>query len=347
MTEQRMPLRHDRPADAIKTWPNIFIFSIRFCLFPKRLLAQVIKVRPSFPQDFCFNQKEYQHMPSSFGRIHLLLFLRFLKKKKNTISWCHDRKSTSFLKIFLSFSKDTARTRLDRAAISIISLRFFLSFLKGLPAWQHMLSTATINIKHIYICFLLDLAGKLKKKKKWSFFVFSSKLLHFLFMNVGLTIAYFSKALCSKIKNIYCAGFWDQIPWWARRSRLSKPFTKNLKTYLLISSASWSFHAIIFFSFFSKESCGRATYSSEGSLLCSQILLLLCSFLLLPFSCCLIFSLSDRNLFEDQKFLKLKHELSLVHQQPVQLWLVRAENGHQAEMACRRVQTEASLKKLT
>jgi hypothetical protein len=48
------------------------------------------------------------------------------------------------------------------------SLRLVLSFLKGLSAWQHMLSPATINIEHIYICFLLDLVVQLKKKDEVS-----------------------------------------------------------------------------------------------------------------------------------------------------------------------------------
>jgi hypothetical protein len=42
---------------------------------------------------------------------------------------------------------------------------------------------------------------------------------------------------------------------------------KNIPV-LLLFSASWSFHAIVFSSFFSRESCGRATYSSEIALLC-------------------------------------------------------------------------------
>jgi hypothetical protein len=46
------------------------------------------------------------------------------------------------------------------------SLRLVLSFLKGLSAWQHMLSPATIKYRaHIYL-FFTRLSCKVKKKKR-------------------------------------------------------------------------------------------------------------------------------------------------------------------------------------
>ena len=64
------------------------------------------------------------HSLSPFNFFYLFFIKRFFCFFVKTLT----ENLHPFLKIFLSFSKDTASTKLDRTAISILSLRFFLSF---------------------------------------------------------------------------------------------------------------------------------------------------------------------------------------------------------------------------